>query len=148
MNSEQYSIIADSSHLSYKFQSIGPKGVIKKAVFYRELKYPNENYYNLSFGDWDEKSGSINDHINSSNDDSTKVLLTVAFTIFQFLDFFPYAIVLIVGSTRSRTRLYQINIGRHINEIENHFDLQGFRNGKWEIFRTGINYEGFLIKKK
>jgi len=148
MDSEQYSIIADGSHLSYKFQSIGPKGIIRKIVRYSKISDFNENFYNLSFGDWDEISGRLNDRVNSNNNDATKVLLTVAFTIFQFIIHFPDANILIVGSTSSRTRLYQMNIGRNIKEIDKHFVLQGFINGDWQSFRTGIDFEGFLIKKK
>ncbi len=148
MNIEQYSIISDGSNLSYKFLSIGPKGIIKKVVRYIQIKDINENLYNLSFGDWDEKSGKIDDLVNSNNGDSTKVLITVARTALEFANNFPEAYVLIIGSTRSRTRLYQMLIARNISDIDKYFDLQGFRNGYWEKYKTGTNFDAFLIKKK
>jgi hypothetical protein len=148
MDSEQYSIIADSSHLSYKFKSIGPKGVIKKKVLYRKLNPIYKNYYNLSFGDWDEKSGSIDGIAISNNNDTKKVLFTVALTILEFVRHFPNSTVLIVGSTNSRTRLYQIAISQNYKEIEKLFEIYGFRNAEWGKFKSGINFEAFLIKTK
>ena len=148
MNLEQYSIISDSSHLSYKFESVGPKGIIRKVVRYTLIKDLFENYYNLSFGDWDEITGRIDDNIISNNNDTKKVLLTVAFTALQFVNHFPEAEILIVGSTKSRTRLYQMAINENIIEIDKLFELQGFRNGDLEKFKTGINFDAFLIKKK
>ena len=65
-----------------------------------------------------------------------------------FTSNFPNAKVLIIGSTNSRTRLYQMAIGRYFIEIEKYFDIQGLRNGVWELFRHGINYDAFLAKKK
>jgi hypothetical protein len=148
MNIEQYSIISDSSFLSYKFESVGPKGFIKKYVFYRKIHFMNDSTYNLSFGDWDEIRGGIDDRVISNNNDTTKILFTIYQTSLLFTNHFPNANVLIVGSTNSRTRLYQMAIGRNFIEIEKNFDIQGFRNGVWEFFRHGINFNAFLAKKK
>ncbi|HEV3223347.1 MAG TPA: hypothetical protein VGZ90_10725 [Puia sp.] len=148
MNFEQYSIISDSSFLSYKFESVGPKGVIKKYVYYRKIHMINEITYNLSFGDWDELTGGINDLVISNNNDTTKILFTVYQTVLLFTSHFPNANVLIVGSTNSRTRLYQMAIGRNFIEIEKNFDIQGFKYGSWELFKHGINFDAFLAKKK
>jgi hypothetical protein len=145
MNIEQYSIISDNSHLFYEFRSIGPRGIIKKYILFQQL---NENFFNLSLGDWDELSGIVDDLVVSNNNDTYKVLNTVANTFLQFVHHFPAASVLIVGSTNSRTRLYQMAIGRNIFEIQEFFDLQGFKNGIWEEFKVGINYDAFLVKKK
>ena len=146
MNVEQYSIISDSTNLSYKFVSIGPRGVIRKMVSYRKIKSLKGNYFNLSFGDWDDISGILNDLLISNNYDTSKVLFTVAQTVLLFVKHFPDANILIIGSTRSRTRLYQMTIAQNINEINKQFEIQGLRNGNWEIFRKGINYDSFLAK--
>jgi hypothetical protein len=63
MDVEKYSIIADSSNLMYEFDSIGLKGVIKKIVLFRKITTLNENFYNLSFGDWDEAKGRPDDDV-------------------------------------------------------------------------------------
>jgi hypothetical protein len=148
MNIEQYLIISDNSHLSYKFKSIGPKGIIQKIVFYRKLNTFNEDTYNLSFGDLDEINGDIDDQAISNNNDATKVLYTVALTVLLFVNHFPEANVLIVGSTNSRTRFYLMAISRNIIKIGTLFEILGFRNDHLEKFKPLLNYEAFLIKKK
>ncbi len=148
MNIEQYSIISDSTYLFYKFLSVGPKGEIKKYVFYRKIQVANETTYNLSFGDWDEIVGGINALVISNNNDTLKILFTVYQTALLFTDYYPNASILIVGSTNSRTRLYQLAIARNFVEIQRHFHLHGFRNGSWELFSKGINFDAFLAKRK
>ena len=44
MNLEKYSVVTDDDHTTYEFLSEGPKGTIKKIVFYQELE---ENIFNL-----------------------------------------------------------------------------------------------------
>jgi hypothetical protein len=146
MNIEQYSIISDSSNLSYTFQSLGPKGIINKIVLYRKINAIIENFYILTLGDWDEKSSNIDDLVITDNKDTEKILFAVAHTALLFVNHFPDANILIVGSTRSRTRLYQMTIAHYINEIEKHFDVQGLRNGHLENFRPGIDFDGFMVK--
>jgi hypothetical protein len=146
MNIEQYSLQSDSSHLTYRFESIGPRGVIKKLVYYRKLKSLKGNYYNLSFGDKDEITGILNDLVISNNYDTSKVLFTVAQTVLLFVKHYPNANILIIGSTKSRTRLYQMTIAQNISEINKQFEIQGLKNGNWEDFRKGINFDSFLIK--
>jgi len=148
MNIDQYPITSDSSNLTHKFDSIGPKGIIRKVVLYRRIIPKYKNYYNLSFGDWDKINGKINDIVVSNNNDSNKILLTVGMTTLQFVNNFPNAEVFIKGSTVSRTRLYQMAISKYGAEIDKLFDIKGFRNGHWEIFKKGINFEAFLVKKK
>jgi hypothetical protein len=148
MNLDQYPIVSDSSNLTYKFDSIGPNGIIRKVVSYRRINSLSKNYYNLSFGDWDKINGKVNDTIVSNNNDTKKILFTVGLTALQFVNHFPTAEVFIEGSTISRTRLYQMTIRQHFIEIDKLFDLRGLRNGKWEKFKPGINFEAFLLKKK
>jgi hypothetical protein len=148
MHLDQYSITSDISNLTYKFDSIGPKGIIKKIVQFKAVKSMGINVYNLAFGDLNEISGEIDDIIVSNNNDTKKILFTVGTTSLQFINHFPNAKILIVGSTISRTRLYQMVINQNIVEIDKLFDLRGFRNGNWEKFTSGINFEAFLVKKK
>jgi hypothetical protein len=148
MNIVPYSLHADRSQLSFKFESVGPKGIIKKFIFYRKINMINENTYNLSFGDWNEKSGNIDDQSVSNNNETERVLFTVALTALQFVTHNPDANILIVGSTSSRTRLYQMVIAQNRTEIHKHFEIQGLKNGYWEDFKTGINFEAFLVKGK
>jgi len=59
MNVEQYLTSYDSSNLSYKFQSVGPNGIINKVVLFKKMNIRNRNFYTLSLGDWDETNGNI-----------------------------------------------------------------------------------------
>jgi hypothetical protein len=76
------------------------------------------------------------------------VLATVASTVIAFTNRFPAVRILIEGSTIARTRLYQMAITVHLEEISQDFDIQGFINGHWEIFHRGRNYSAFLIARK
>src|SRR6266496_2260219 len=145
MNLEKYSVVTDDDHTTYEFLSEGPKGTIKKIVFYQELE---ENIFNLAFGDWDEKEQRINDKVRSNNRDRDKVLATVALTVIDFIKHHPDAVLLARGSTPARTRLYQIGILENLDEIGQLFDLIGFTDGTWELFTEGKNYEEFALKVK
>jgi uncharacterized protein involved in outer membrane biogenesis len=148
MHLDQYPIISDDSRLVYKFESVGPKGVIRKAVQYTPVRNIGKNVYNLAFGDLNKKNGKIDDTAVSNNNDTKKILITVGSTSLQFVNHFPDAEILIVGSTIARTRLYQMAINQNIIEIEKIFDLRGLKNGNWQHFKVGINFEAFLVKKK
>ena len=148
MNVEHYSIQSDSSFLIYKFQSVGPKGTIRKIVQFQKIENIAENIYNLLFGDWDIKNGLIDDKVISDNKDANKILVTIARTVLQFVKHFQGAKILIVGSTRTRTRLYQMAIAQNLTAINKHFDIQGLIDDHWENFRSGINFDAFLAKGK
>jgi hypothetical protein len=151
MNIEKYPCISNSARTAFVFESVGPKGTIKKSVIFSLIDEQLGNIYNLSFGDRCHTKSGINDKVVSNNGDRTKVLATVALTVLEFFKNFPDAIVYIEGSTPSRTRLYQIGISTYLMEIYEFFDIYGLRNGKLEKFRTGTNYDAFLIvanKKK
>jgi len=145
MNLEKYSVVTDDDHTTYEFLSEGPKGTIKKVLFYQELE---ENIFNLAFGDWDEKEQRINDKVRSNNRDRDKVLATVALTVIDFIKHHPDAVLLARGSTPARTRLYQIGILENLDEIGQLFDIIGFTDGTWELFTEGKNYEEFALKAK
>jgi hypothetical protein len=53
----------------------------------------------------------------------------------------------LLGSTPSRTRLYQIGINRLWQEIRKDFMVWGYKDGDWEDFRSNVNYEAFLVKR-
>lgn len=145
MDLEKYSVVSDNDHMVYEFLSEGPKGTIKKVVFYQEI---GKNIFNLAFGDWDEGSQKINDKIRSNNSDLEKVLATVASTVIDFMKYHPNAMVLAQGSTPARTRFYQMGILANWDEISQSFHLEGFFEGELESFDEGQNYEAFALKAK
>ena len=146
MNYPKYEVESSSSHLQFDFFSIGPKGKIKKRIIFTNI--PKEPLvYNLGFGDVD-LNGEIRDDIISDNKDSKIILSTVAMTVYDFFSKNPQAFVFAEGSTKSRTRLYQIGISNNIHLIEKDFNVYGFQNNTWEKFRCNNHYEAFLITKK
>jgi hypothetical protein len=148
MTLDQYPIASDNSHLTYEFESIGPKGIIRKIVQYQPVGSITKNLYNLSFGDLNKVTGEIDDTVISNNGDTQKILLTVARSALEFSTKFTNAHILIAGSTRSRTRLYQMAFKQHFDEIDKLFDIQGYIEYDWKKFESGINYEAFLLAKK
>lgn len=145
MRSARYPMVmSDNPHL-YTFVSEGPNGNIAKGVFYTEI---GRNLYNLGFGDLNEDLSDISDSSRSNNGDRDKILTTVAFTALNFIRHFPDARIFIEGSTPARTRLYQMGIAANLVEINNTFEIHGFREKHWELFRAGRNYRAFFARKK
>lgn len=144
MDQEKYPVTTDKDHVTYEFLSEGPRGTIKKVVLYQQAG----NYFNLAFGDWNERELKIDDTVRSNNSDRDKVLRTVALTILDFIKYYPDAVIFLKGSTDARTRLYQIEILENQSEIIQLFHIQGFFNGYWKVFEAGKNYEAFALKAK
>ena len=146
MRKERYELEATSDAMTFEFTSVGPKGEIPKMVIYSPIEL--ENFYNLGFGDKDLATGDINDLVVTDNKDSQKVLATVAFTVYAFTNAYPDALVIAEGSTKARTRLYQMSIANNLEEIKTDFLIWGEKEGKWHRFEKNVEYDAFLIKRK
>ncbi len=147
MNLEHYEYQNEEDSQEYSFFSNGPRGKIKKLVVFSMVR--NEPpMYNLAFGDVDSETGEINDKVNSNNKDRDIVLATVANTINDFSDHHGNHYVFAIGSTPARTRLYQMGIAGLLDEIQNDFELWGYKDGDWHDFQRSVNYEAFLVKRK
>lgn len=147
MKEDGYSFPKSPETHHYEFFSEGPNGRIRKVVQYQLIDEIN-NVFNLAFGDWDEERNMIDDLSKSNNNDRQKVLITVAQTIIHFLNIHPYAIIIAIGSTKSRTRLYQMGISLFWEEIKSNFYIDGYINERWEGFERKRNYEAFSLKRK
>ena len=146
MRHEKYHIETSSTSLKFEFVSNGPNGTIRKQVLFRQTDNPK--VYNLGFGDVDEVTGEINDLSISNNNDSQKVLATVALTVVEFFERYPDKYVFASGSTQSRTRLYRIGISNNLEEIKKDFEIFGFNeHNRWDVFQKQANYDAFLIRK-
>src|SRR5687767_4890066 len=106
MNLERYEFEAHESLEQFKFISEGPNGKVKKLVEFIPRNMNGITYFNLSFGDWDEKNEEIDDLTISNNQDTKKVLATVSATVLAFTEQFPDMSIYATGSTPARTRLY------------------------------------------
>lgn len=149
MAEDRYPYLKIPEEYYYEFYSEGPKGVIKKVVRYNLIQEIPFKIYNLGFGDWNEKENDVDDMVNTNNQDRQRVLATVANTVIDFLTHDPEVSVFAKGSTKSRTRLYQMNITAFWNEIvDGSFVVNGYLNEEWLPFQKGINFEAFIIRKK
>jgi hypothetical protein len=146
MQQDRYEFGLGKEENMYEFFSEGPKGKIKKAVSFQKFSWVSGATYNLTFGDWDVARGRINDLSISNNNDRSKILTTVAIIVITFLEEHLNAIVFATGSTRSRTRLYQMGIASFIEEITIRFEVRGYLRDNWELFQRGQNYSSFFIR--
>ena len=146
MQKEKYELLTDPDVTTFRFISKGPNGDISKLIIYQKTTI--KNVYNLAFGDWDETTNDIDDKAISNNNDSEKILATVASTVLSFTYKYPKSALLVKGSTKSRTRLYRIGISNNFEEINQNFDVLGYREEKWQPFNKNTEYEAFLVKRK
>ena len=146
MNLERYPVKADDDFKRFVFFSEGPKGSIRKVVEFQQDG--NDNFYNLAFGDWDEVSESTNHNSRSNNGDRDKVIATIASAVFEFMLVYSNAIIYAKGATEARTRLYQMGISKHLDEISLRYAISGWYEDQWEPFESGKNYKSFSLEKK
>lgn len=148
MRIETYDLKAKKSLMTFEFISQGSKGVIKKRIQYQKIDDEGD-VYNLAFGDVDLATNDVNDIAISNNDDTTKVLATVASTVPLFIAKYPNAIIYAKGSTPTRTRLYQIGIAKNLDVINENFTIYGlFGENNFEKFQKNKHYSAFVIIKK
>jgi|SRR6185437_11212522 len=145
---ERYEYKKSATFGQFYFHSDGPKGRIRKIVCYRFLaKVDGFQYFNAGFGDFDPKSGRINDLTVTDNKDREKVIATVAATALDFSRTIRKCRLIVKGSTPARTRLYQIKIVVHYAEISKLFEIQGETLNGWERFKKGENYLAFRFER-
>jgi hypothetical protein len=145
MNLQGYEVLADAAFEKYEFISVGVKGPIRKIVLFKQMGF---HIYNLSFGDWDESTGELNDTVRTNNGDRSKVLTTVAITIVDFLKNHPDCTVFAIGSTPSKSRLYQMELNAYWHTISMLYYIEGYINNNWEEFKPGKNYEAFTVRSR
>ncbi|WP_440135636.1 DUF6934 family protein [Chitinophaga sancti] len=150
MSTETYPYVKANVFAQFKFKSIGPNGTIKKMVTYEMVGTLDEGIplFNPGFGDYKESEQHYSDLSISNNDDKQKVLATIASTALDFTEPYEKIAIHAVGSTPSRTRLYQMGINAFKREIESRFKILGYKNNRWREFKAGVNYEAFLVIKK
>jgi hypothetical protein len=147
MREETYLFSKEPDIFYYEFFSEGPNGKIRKVVQFQQVSVSG-NVYNLGFGDYNDELKIVNDLSVSNNQDTQKILATVAKTVVDFMSQRPNAIVIAKGSTASRTRLYQMGISQFWDEIDSLFQVKGFKANQWMAYERGKNFEAFFIVKK
>lgn len=142
---DKYEYSIDSTSQIFHFESVGNKGIIHKCA---RFTYKEEDIYNFGFGDWDISTNQIRDDRMSRNNDAEKVLNTVAHIIQKFTTIHWDTSIYIKGNTPVKHRWYQMSINKNHDMIDNFFDLWGLRNGNWETYEVGTQYEAFLGRRK
>lgn len=112
----------------------------------------HKGFYNLGFGDL-MADGSVDDTLATNRGESRRVLSTVAFTAFLFLDRHPRCRVIFQGTTPARTRLYRMALNHALGELQTAFVVEGLRMGKdgclrLRPFHGEGHYEAFILRKK
>lgn len=150
MITEKYPYKNTNLFANFEFESIGPKGKIKKIIQYELMGQLEDGtpLFNLAFGDYNKKRKNYSDLTISNNEDKNKVLATVASTTLDFSANYTRVAIHAKGSTPARTRLYQIGINTFKTEITGYFKILGNSNDNWEDFESGVNYDAFLAIKK
>ncbi len=146
MRLPKYPLASSDNLTTFEFVSVGPKGRISKLVQYSQTNL--KDVFNLAFGDQDQASGNIDDSTISNNGHSETVLATIVSTVYAFTSEYPEISIYATGSTKARTRLYRMGISKYYIEAKADFDIYGQLDNKWESFKKGVDYEGFLVKRK
>ena len=149
MELEHYSLEVNNRTLEYTFFSEGPRGLIKKMIRFTLVKALKVEYYNLSFGDWNEGLNDLDDSARSDNQDVKKILATIANAVIDFWKNHPNTIIYAQGSSSARTRRYQMEINKYLKELEVDIKLFGLVEDVGFVpFKGGFNYLAFLAFKK
>jgi hypothetical protein len=147
MGLENYDLNPSKDGLLFEFNSEGPKGIIRKIIRFRRLEN-DPTIFNLGFGDLNVRTGKINDLSVSDNRDRDKILMTVASSVIHFFKAHPNTRVAFKGSTLSRTRLYTIQISKHLERLNQNVLIEGLTQDGWELFKKDRPYLALLITPK
>ncbi len=146
MHLDKYKVEISNSSTKFDFVSEGHLGKIQKSIKYEETQ---EGVYNLGFGDKHPITGEIDDTIVTNNGDMTKILATVALSIYIFTEKNPNAWIYVTGSSQSRIRLYRMAINKYHEEIDEDFVVYTSPNGEdWYLFDSKTKNQLLLIKRK
>ena len=146
MNEPNYEFSHIASSVSFEFDSISDTKIVKKFIEF-SLVNSEISLYNLTLLDV-LSDGFMSDLSVTNNQDMPKVLATVFKAVAYFFSVNQNATVFIEGSTKSRTRLYQIAIAKYLVQIEHKYSIWGFVGDDFEKFNRGKNYNSFILKLK
>ena len=135
----------------YEFNSLGPKGVIKKGVEITALD--QQDTYNFGFGDV-RPDGTIDDQTETNNEDIIRVFATVIEIMKDYIKNNPNATLYFDGSTDQRMLVYQYIVKRYHDVFTENFIITGIlgkENGYQEVIydpQSEEHYLAFLVQKK
>jgi hypothetical protein len=146
MKLTNYPLSAEDNLKTFEFISEGPNGLIRKMVQFTPTNL--QGFYILAFGDKDSKTGELDDLAISNNNDTERILATVAATVYAFTDKYSDAWIYATGSTKARTRLYRMGINKYFTQARKDFEILGQTEKHWEAYEKDKDYDGFLVRRK
>jgi hypothetical protein len=151
MNLDVYPIKrVEGDNLILSFWSDNSRGTnpVLKIVSYSAIVRNGELYYNLAFGDYDERYGQVYDFVITNNGDMRKVLKTVISTLPLFFEEFPHERIHIDGSDQVRRAYYQKIIRDYNGLISQYFNVEGSIRKITESFQSEKEYDFIIVSRK
>ncbi|MCE7069546.1 hypothetical protein LZG74_04505 [Dyadobacter sp. CY327] len=145
MQYEAYPFVLNEAETHYKFESIGKRGVIEKAISFSKLSI---DVYNLALLDFDPVTQNYIDDSVTDNGDMPEIMATVIAVILNYLNEHPARRIVLTGNSKSRNRLYQIAIGKVWEVVQEDLQILGFNGVEWLTFEPNGSFESFLIARK
>jgi len=134
----------------YEFESKGARGVVAKAVEITPLN--KKGFYNFGFGDI-APDGTINDTIETNNQDLITVLATVIRIMRDFINNHPKAKLFFTGSNEQRTTVYDYIVKRNYHALKPYFKITALVKRDNKVLQIDFDPEsreeklGFIIEK-
>lgn len=141
---QAYPCTANEATGHFKFQSVGKRGIVDKAI---ELAPMAPDIYNLALLNFDPVTQDYVDDSITDNGDMPEVLATVMAVVLDHLSQFPRSRIIIAGNSHSRTRLYQIAINKISDDVKHQLTILGYRRSEWQTLEPNQSYESFLIAR-
>jgi hypothetical protein len=143
MKNEHYPFVKNVESSYFEFESIGPKGVIRKVI---AIEFMDENAWNIAFGDktdadWTDKSIS-------NNGDMVKVIATVIAAVLEFSATYPTRNLVIQPLDERRKSLYNLVFQKNMEDIEQIFEIWGSFNGDFLEYSPQIHCDIFFLSRK
>lgn len=166
MNIEKYTTQQISEN-EFQFFSEGNSGKFEMRIQFSEID-AERSIYNLGFGIWNPLLRQLDDQTEVRNGDTDNILATVGQHALEFLIKNPEANLMATGTILKgqlalRTRKYQMGINSNLEFLSEKHNIYGFvaekvngkivgrwpyMKGSWEIFKSGTNYDAFLLNLK
>jgi hypothetical protein len=137
-----YEFIYAEALMEFHFESIGPKGTIRKIV---KFTFHGKNLCNLAFGDQIE--GGFDDEVISDNGDMRKIIQTVVNITLFFSHLHPDCRIMIHPVDRKRKLLYNRIFQVFETAILQFYEVEGFlvQEKKREPFNGKKWYDAFVL---
>jgi len=142
MKGEHYPLESTPDKEFFFFQSIGPKGVFVKAVWFQKRPL-GKQVFNLAL--CIIKDSVFLDDVETNNEDFVKTMFTVVRAILNFLETYPEAKIQIGAGEEQRLRIYNNIVQRKLDEVKTKLIVKGFINKRRELIQRGKFYEMFEV---